>query len=296
MILTFRQSEFSGSKRCLRSWALGYRRRLIPKREKVSTAGTGTLVHKGLEFGYNGELWLPAVTELWKAESLKYGIDDQAEYAKQFTLAKIILEGYWDWVSETSADVGWEVTGVERNIEVEWPRKIDGHTIIVTGKVDLEVLDFGQPKLVDHKTRDSIKQTTADTLDEQRPTYAVLRKLEDGTEYLGATHNILRRVKRTATAKPPFYHRNELHYSIEQLRRRYLLMDRQLERLVPLAARIEDGTIELDDPDLPPTPGTHCDWACRFTSPCALMQDSSDWQYLIDNGYNVGDPLTEEEA
>lgn len=287
MNLTFRQSELWEP--CDRNWALNYRKGLVPVRERASKAGLGTLVHKGLEHFYLGAInWWGPVEALWEEGAA--GIEDRPEWVKEYEkerkLAKVMLDGYVQWVEETGADVGWTVTGVERQLTTHWGTYdvagVGTVDVTVTGKADLEVLDeFEQPLLVDHKTRDSLKTGPHDNMDPQRLTYAVLRMMEDGVQYRGAVHNILRRTQRTSRAVPPFYGRHALHFTVDQLRKHYRKMDARIQRMVPLAAGIEAGTIDLDDPRLGTFVHRDCDWRCPFIEVCPMFDDGSDWEWSL---------------
>lgn len=288
--ITLRQSELWEP--CRRRWAISYRKRYEPIRRYPSKAETGTLVHKGLEAYYLGKDWVPAVQALWDegAASLESEPRWLAEYVKALDLAKIMLRGYEQFLEETGADIGWIIQGVEREIKVPFGVvEVPGYgtfDVSVTGHVDLEIVDqYGLPRLVDHKTRDNLAATSADMMDLQRPTYAVLRKLEDGTTYHGAIHNVLKRVKRTSRATPPFYTRHEVHFSEQRLLKHWKLMDYRIRQLVPLAVGIENGTVPLDSPALPPEPHRDCSWRCPFLDICPMFDDGSSWDWLLESQY-----------
>lgn len=296
MDLSFRQSELF--EQCLRKWALSYRKQLVRRRERPSKAQIGTLVHKGLETYYLGGDWAAAIEALWAEGALT--IEDKPEwvkeYAKQLTLALVMVRGYVAWVAETGSDVGWEITAIERRITAPFGAyevpDVGLVNVTITGQADLEVVDeWGMPRLVDHKTRDSVKVQPQDTMDSQRLTYAVLRMMEDGTLYRGAIHNILRRVLRSAQANPPFYQRNEVHFTVEQLRKHYQHMQARVHLMVPLAAGIEAGTIDLDDARLYPSPTKDCDWRCEFIDVCPMFDDGSDFEWSLNELFKTNEIL-----
>lgn len=292
MNLTFRQSELFDP--CRRHWALSYRRRLEPVRQRPSKAGIGTLVHKGLEHLYDTTLAMgpdAAMTALWEEGALT--IQDRPEwvkeYGKQLVLARRMLQGYEQWLEETGADAGLTVTGVERTVAASWGSyEVPGIGVVnvtVTGKADLEVIDeWGMPRLIDHKTRDQIESRPT-PFDPQRLTYGLLRYLEDGTLYAGGMHNVLRRVLRSGSAKPPFYGRtDEVHFSLPLLRKHHRHISARLQEMVPLAAMLEAGAIELDDPRLFPTIND-CSWKCDFIEVCPLFDDGSDWEWALNEAF-----------
>ncbi len=292
MDLSFRQSELFDP--CLRSWALNYRKALQPKRQRPSKAGIGTLCHKWLEVWYDPALDDPdsAMTALWEASALT--IEDRpewvAEYEKHLKLCRIMVKGYAQWLEETGADAGLTVTGVERRLSTPWGAfEVPGVgtvNVTVTGQADLEVIDeWGMPRLLDHKTRDAIAGQKKPS-DPQRTTYALLRMMEDNTLYAGGVHNVLRRVQRTAKAKPPFYGRaDEIHFSVPALRKHWHHVQQRLLLLVPLAAAIQQETLALDSPRLFPSVDGDCSWRCDFFEMCPMFDDGSDWEWALNESF-----------
>lgn len=281
--LVFRQSDFRSFKDCRRTWAAGMRlggAGLERKRVRPGTAGVGTLFHKGAEVYYLGGDGVAAIRQLHAADRLKVDEGYLDTYDKQLDLALAMFKGYVAWVAETGADVGMTVVGAESTLCVEWPG-FPG--VYVTGKLDLDLLDeFGNPKMIDFKTRASVEPQPDDNMDEQRLTYAVLKMLETGQLYAGLLHRYIKRVKRTGTAKPPFYAEHEVHVTLEQLRRHFTLLSTQLTEMVPLARGIQDGTITLDDPRLYPHVTKDCSWKCPFLDVCPMVDDGGDWQWALD--------------
>lgn len=292
----FRQSEFSAFLACRREWAENYRARLVKKHRLPEKSDIGTLCHIGHEVFWTGGDPIAAIAATADAEIDGITEKYKPEYLKMVKLATVMTEGYIEWLEEEGVCVGETVTAVERTITVPFG-VISGHTITVSGKIDREVLDvYGQPKLVDVKTRDSVAIQPQDAMDSQRLTYAVLRMMEDGTLYTGAAHEYWRRVLRTGTAKPPFYLRHEIHFTLPQLRRRYEHMVSQLTEMVPLAAGLKDGSIQLDDVRLGPNVTKDCGWRCRFIDACPLFDDGSGaWKWMLDENFVSAGTLETEE-
>lgn len=290
MKLTFRQSEFKGFRRCRRNWALHYRRQLERRKYRPSTSGAGTLVHKGLEALYSGQDWRDALNTLHSEDLARVEPGYEETLVKHLQLSVLILQGYEEWLSETGADVGTETVSVERQLEVPFGT-FEGHEVWVTGKVDRELLDqYGHPVLMDFKTRDSMTLSEADRKASQLKTYSVLRMMEDQTLYSAAVYRILRRVKRTARAKPPFYGDADLHFTLDELRKHYLLMQAQLREMVPLAVRVAEG-MDLDDPQLYPNPHSDCGWDCPFLEVCPMMDDGSGWDWYLNEFFTSPDTI-----
>lgn len=293
----YRQSELHEWLVCRRSTDWKYWQAITPKQEKVGAASLGTLVHAGLEDEYRSR---GALEGEWVYNKLKDTADPQ-----QAKLADTMLRGYWDWVDETGADAGWEIIGVEQQRSVVWPSLIHGHSVEVTGKADLLIVDaLGLKRLVDHKTVANLNDQQPPS-DFQRQTYAVIEQIATGTTYAGAMHNKLRKVGRTAAAKPPFYGRSEIHFNLAQLRSHYRHMETILNEMVYAqlvmadARRTGDPVDELDDLEhrlLPPSPHRDCSWRCDFYQLCPMRDDGSAWQAFIGDNFQKGGMITTEEA
>lgn len=288
-----RQSEIRKFMRCKRSWNWSYRLGLDKDTdEEPTTANIGTIVHAALEEFYaHGQS--PVVT----VQCLRR--DDEAcngplskKWADTYELAEIMVEGYIDWLAETGKDADYRTVQVERRLEVPFA-EILGDEIIVTGQLDLlaEHTPTGLVYLRDHKTVATLEQTPQLQIDPQMLTYAVLLKMA-GTDIAGAEHNQLRRVKRTATAKPPFYARPQVQFNEHQLRNHYRHLHGTLTEIVRAYQ-----TLDID-PDAhhdicPPTPTQTCGWECSAPglSICVMEDDGSDVQLAMRDLFVTREPV-----
>lgn len=272
MIRYIRQSEIKEWKTCRRAWYLSYGRNLTPASHKPDTSDLGTLVHGGLEVYYrDGQD---------PAEWVLAHRPEGEQFNQTVELARIMVEGYVEWVAEEGVDVGLRFEQAEELIEVEFG-VYSGDTVVVQGRQDLVVYDeaLGQRLLIDNKTVQTLDQA-ADMLpqNEQLLTYAVLRMLaSDPID--GAIHNNLRRVKRTATAKPPFYGRERVNYNRTQLQNHWRHMHGTITDMVHVAQQLEAGA---DHQFLtPPSPSKDCSWRCPFFHACPMMDDGSNWEGFL---------------
>ena len=273
-----RQSEIKKFKRCRRSWSLAYHQQLGKKQEFVvpGIRELGTLVHLGLEryYGYAED-----VDATIDAEWALLSEVDKERQLGNYTLARIMLQGYIQHVQDTGIDAGWRILATERQIEYPFGT-ILGDEIILTGKIDMEVLDeYDIPRFVDHKTVQTFDIGRQLSVDDQLLTYAVLRRLE-GMQFHGATYNMLRKVKRTGTAKPPFYDRLDINFNDTQLDNHYATLHGVLTDLVNVAQRLEGG--ESSQTAAYPNPNRDCGWDCDYISACSMMSDGSDFQGYLD--------------
>lgn len=281
-VLKIRQSELSGWMSCRRSTVLQYAEGWArPSRDRLlvspNTADTGNLVHGGLEVLYRDgvapHLWVGAEGQK-AAESVEGGLSK--EWASTYNLAFLMCKGYVEWIEETGIDAGLVITGVEREIEVYWG-EVDGYDVFITGHIDLEGIDaLGRPILIDHKSVATLTEP-AGPMDFQRATYAMLRRMEDGTQYAALYHNQLRRVKRTATAKPPFYARPEVQFNDAQMRKQWQTVNVLVHEIAAARKRLDAG-MPANDASLYARPSRDCSWRCPYFNVCPMMDDGADWE------------------
>lgn len=278
-------------KRCRQSWALGYWRGLALKRgtEKVGVRDIGNLVHLGLEGHYKEGLhplaWAQAYWDALPPEQ-------QERHKNTWKFASKMLEGYYSEVVEQGQDAGWTIVGVERQIEIPFGT-FHGEDVVVTGKVDLEVVDeFGLPGVVDHKSVDQIGDPALFIMNQQLLNYSVLRRMESGIEIGWALHNQLKRVLRSGTAKPPYYGRTRVSYSVTQLRSHWLSMYGVLDDMVRVMQVLEAEAAKGSEPEHAallrycyPNPTRECSWDCDFLPVCPMLSDGSDWRGFLDSFY-----------
>jgi hypothetical protein len=114
-----------------------------------------------------------------------------------------------------------------------------------------------------------------------------LRKPSSNTVNI-AVYSMLRKVKRTVKANPPFFHRERIpHNSIEITNFR--------SQLTGVIMDIIHAGWSLDknlDPNLIvyPTPGTGCNF-CPFQQECHMMEDGSRAEDSLRDRFTVGEPL-----
>lgn len=113
---------------------------------------------------------------------------------------------------------------------------------------------------------------------------------EDGDERCdGALYNMLRRVKRSARAKPPFYDRVEVRHNVYELdsyKQRAFAVSREILRTVEALDR---GEHHLDVAY--PSPTNNCRWDCDFFAICNMIDDGSRGvNDMINALYKTGDP------
>jgi hypothetical protein len=106
----------------------------------------------------------------------------------------------------------------------------------------------------------------------------------------GALYNMLRKVKRTRAAVPPFYTRIPIDHNRFELEG----YRRQLQGTI---ARIEQTEDDLEiapwahQSIVPPRPSRDCTWKCDFFKICRMFDDGSRVEAAIEEHYVAGDPL-----
>lgn len=292
--------ELQTWKRCRRKWWLGWYRQLTSRTEDLTNVRSiGTRIHRALERWYVPEGqprvdprdalervivddWT-RVTRLAQEQSLN---DDQlADLARKFAdtnnLERAMIEGYVQWLEETGADSELRVIAAETPIGAKLETRVNGEDrpVQVIGLLDVRVKRITDDRhlFLDHKTVGDLSSPTVTLpLNEQMLHYDLLEWLntpEGEKRCDGALYNMLRRVKRSARANPPFYGRVEVHHNVielESYKRRMLSATRD----VMLATdALDRGKSHLDV--CYPSPRSECSWDCDFFMVCNTLDDGS---------------------
>jgi len=152
----------------------------------------------------------------------------------------------------------------------------------------------GSVVFIDHKTVGSITaKTRLLHLDEQMLHYHLIEEggaVDGPARPDGALYNMLRRVKRTPGAKPPFYARVHVPHNDRELvsyRARTLGVIQDMldveDTLVKTGERTHLSVVY-------PRPSQECTW-CPFFQVCGMFDDGSRAEDMLDAYYEVGDPL-----
>jgi RecB family exonuclease len=292
-------SEMTTFKDCRRKWYFSYMLRLRPKRKTTSgPMPLGTRVHVAMEALIMGKdpvaaYLSQAATDrgIWLEQHGLLGITpaeaDIKAFESEVELGRIMVEGYVEWIAETGADADLEVISVEEPF-------VDGVSLM--GKLDVRVrrLRDGARLFIDHKTCQSIDawlQTAQ--LNEQFLHYQLLERLKgvetgETANTQGSMVNLLRKVKRTATAKPPFYHREEIHHSDVELRSYHARLQHQVADMLATETQVSLGNKFAAYP----RPSRDCSWKCEFKHACPMLDDGSDVDRFLEEHFESYDPLS----
>lgn len=297
-------SELQTFKRCKRKWWLAWYRRLMLQTEDfTSVRAIGTRVHRALAYWYvpDGQqrvdprdalerVIVDDWTKVAKLAVERHTTDEQlgelaVEFAAATNLERAMIEGYVQWLEETGADAELRITDSETPLVVNEIVNLGGdrhheeREIQFIGLLDVRAtrVTDNVKLFVDHKT---VGDLTAPVVtlpqNEQMLHYHLLEylSLEDVDERCdGALYNMLRRVKRSARAKPPFYDRIEVRHNrfeLESYRQRALAATRDILVTVDRLERGEDHRSVVY-----PSPTPNCRFDCDFFAVCNLLDDGS---------------------
>lgn len=299
-------------KRCRRKWWLRWYRSLALQTESyVGIRSTGTRIHAALAAWYvpDGQVRVDprealerVVVEDWTkiatlAESRGADQDQMTslaeEFAKSTNLERAMVEGYVQWLEETGVDSGLRIIASETTLTAEL-ETASGNPVLAIGLLDARgyrEMD-GARMFLDHK---SVQELTSPPLtlqqDEQMLHYHLLEFLNtaDGEARCdGALYNMLRRVKRTARASPPFYDRVPIYHNSHELESYRTRMLAAADEVVAATERLERGESHLTAAY--PSPRPSCRYDCDFFAVCGLFDDGSRAEAMVDALYHPVDP------
>lgn len=299
--------ELKTMKHCRRRWWLTWHRRLRPQRpRRVGAAPLGTRMHSALQAHYSPtDERDPFVVleETITRDSIALADDYEAlmDLQKEAELARIMLEGYFEWLEETGVDQGLVVVAAEERVEAPFPA-LPG--VNVMGKLDVRMyreMD-GARLFMDHKNVASLVEATKMLhLDEQMLHYHLLEHLDylqrlgpaeaaEAPHSVGGLYNLLRKIKRSVRAKPPFYDRVEIPHNVHQLRSYYIRVYGEVLTILDMERRLEAG--EDHRVVAYPSPTKDCTWKCEFLGVCPIFDESPEAaEHFIADWFVEADPL-----
>jgi len=291
-------SEIQEFKTCRRAWWLKYYRGLSRKDKEVTgPLPLGTRVHNSLEAFYkDGKNPVDAYRDLLKVDAVRFAqskeVNDEAKVKKfdsEAELGRIMVEGYMEWREENNVDDRLEVIEVEKKVSAVL---LDGR-VELQGKTDMKVRDrLDDARLImDHKTAASFDVYHKNShMSEQLLLYVMLEKMQDGddTPVEGGIYNLLRKVKRGPSAKPPFYDRITVRFNDTAMSSFWTRVNGELRDMMSVRDALDAGA----DPQFVayPTPTKDCSWRCPFFHACFMFDDGSAAEAWLENFTEVSDP------
>lgn len=287
-------SEIQTFKDCRRRWWLTYYRRLQPKyKDTTGALALGTRIHAALDDYYaNGTPLLQAHSNILNAEKelLLENFRDVGELEKEGELGHIMLEGYLQWNEEEGIDADLEMVSTEETIVMPM---FNGE-VQLQGKLDMRVRRRadGVRMFRDFKTVGGSLSDFANLapMNEQILTYMILEQSKkDETERSdGGIFTMLKKVRRSAAAKPPFYDQIEVRHNIFTLRSFWDRLHGTVTDLMRVRTALDKG--EQPSFHAYPSPSRDCKWKCKFYSVCTLVDDGSAAEQAISEMFVEADP------
>lgn len=311
------QSEIATWCRCPRQWFIEYYLGFHPADEPVvGNRQLGIRVHTALHGHYGFQLDPVKVLGLLYAIEISEHPEDEIELKQEMALAMIMVAGYLEWVEAEGADAGLQLVAAEADLQVPLPGL---EQVILRARMDavFQQLSDGILLFMDHKTSGGFEQHSVLELNPQFRFYSLMQLVAAGHGWpaagmelrpdrpvvMGGIMNTLRRVKRTAASKPPYYQRDQIRYNLEVLqatgdRVRQVALEILNARGNLDAAYLQGGHLAqvnlLQRTLLRPVPiAGDCDWRCPASKGlCVAMDDGSDWASILERSgrFVRGDP------
>lgn len=283
-------SEIETWRTCRRRWMYKYYLwRARPADAPVGPLTLGSIVHLGLEEYYrDGTDPCKVATDYYIAEAEKWP-ESKIGLANDSSLAQAMLSGYLDWIEETGVDANLELTGVEQVVEMELRPDI-----VLRGKLDQVVKRAdGAHMFLDFKTAPQTAPPPHLQILSQFRVYALLRAgtLNEWTD--GAYYQILKKVKRTVAAKPPFFTRYEVRWSANEMRAAWNHVLSTVDEIAAARNALDNaGPVDQITHHYvaPPHATRDCGWRCEFLPICKLTDDTPRWRQALDERFITLDP------
>lgn len=293
-VVRLSNSELQVFKDCRRKWWLTYYRRLQPKYKDMTGAlAFGSRIHAALDDHYaKGIPLLKAHADLVETDrnTLLADFQDTYQLEQEAEMGRIMLEGYEQWVTENGIDAELEVISTEEQIVAP----LFNGEVELQGKLDMRVRRKGDGVRMfrDFKTVGGSLSDFASLapMNEQVLTYMLLEstKKDESERSEGGIFTLLKKVKRTANARPPFYDQIEIRHNIFTMRSFWNRIHGTIADLMNVRKSLDTGA----DPSYVayPRPTRDCKWKCQFFAICPMFDDGSAAEQAISDAYEVADP------
>jgi len=288
-------SEIQTFKRCRRKWYLGNYRKLRKAEEKQTGAlKLGTKIHEALASYYSPVPRDPIEVIREEYDNARNACNPEdsitmEELNKEADLALRMIEGYVEWVQETGVDDDFDVISVEEELAADFVEL----PVTIIGKLDTRIRRKSDGRLLsmDHKTCASFDGLTRTLeINEQPLMYQLLERMTQPEDQyvVGGVYNMLRKVKRTANAKPPFYLRETIHHNDIELRNFWSRLYGTLSSMIEVTKKLDEG---MDHRIVAyPSPNSNCSWDCEFRAVCPMFDDGSRVEGVLESVYKVHNP------
>lgn len=287
-------SEIQTFKDCRRKWWLTYYRRLKPRRSKTTgPLVLGSRIHEALDQHYTtgealDEIYGRLVTD--ERAALTAAGQSTFEYDSEAELGRIMLEGYSEWADAEGFDAEYELVDTEQILTMSM---FDGQ-VELQGKIDMRIRRKADGVILirDWKTSANFNDFLSTAhINEQLLTYLTLEaanKKPGEPRSMGGLFTMFKKVKRSSTARPPFYMNVEINHNDYTLRSFWKRLHGEVGDLMDVKEHLDNGA---DHQQVAyPRPSRDCTWKCPFFSVCPLLDDGSAAEAAIEEQYEEADP------
>ena len=253
----------------------------------------GTRIHAALDAHYaQGIPLLKAHADLVETDKslLLQDFRDVGTLETEAEMGRIMLEGYEQWVAEEGIDAELEMISTEETIIAP----LFGGEVELQGKLDMRVRRKadGVRMFRDFKTvGGSLSEFSSMAhMNEQVMTYMLLEstKVDESERSDGGIFTLLKKVRRTAAAKPPFYEHVEVRHNIFTMRSFWNRIHGTISDLMRVRTALDSG--ENPAYYAYPKSSRDCKWKCSFFAICPMFDDGSAVEQAISEMYEESDP------
>ena len=287
-------SEVQTYKDCRRKWWLSYYRRLQPKSKQMTGAlALGSRIHEALDMYYSKNIPLLDAHSQLVDNDKKILVDayrDTYDLESEAELGRIMLEGYLQWVEENGIDAELEMISTEEIISMP----LLDNSVVLQGKIDMRVRRKadGVRMFRDFKTVGGsfTDFSSMAHMNEQILTYMMLETAQnkDGERSEGGIFTMLKKVKRSANARPPFYEQLEVRHNVFALRSFWQRIHGTLSDMLNTRKALDEGGDHRFVAY--PRPSRDCKWKCQFFTICPMFDDGSAAEAAIEDAFEVSNP------
>lgn len=295
--LVLTNSELRTWQLCRRKWYLTWGLGYAPNPATESPFGVmhlGSCVHLALEAYYGYSIDPLAALHWAYSDDIFLHPECEEVLEKELTLAKIMVEGFLNWVSAEGLDAGLDIISTE--VPVEHTIEVGGDIVTLRGKLDQLARRKSDGALLarDFKTVGSLSKATQLRSSSQLKFYALIQSLQavksgNGEAVAGGEYLLLARTKRTDRATPPFYGRVEVPLNKHELNAQYQMTMAIVREILQAKRSLQAGDDHHEV--VYPHFGDWCTWACPFVNECSFMDDGSRWQDAIQGNFVRRDKL-----
>jgi len=282
-------SEMSAFQKCRRKWYIQYHLRLRKNQPEANALTQGTAVHELLEAFYKeGVDWKDRATEMFN-EIEESGASDAfaSDLTAQLELAYIMVEGYEEWIEEECEDAGLEILANELVVKLDGAYDMD---VDMVGTIDMVARLDGEILLMDHKTAARFEPPSPEYVSQLTFYSLILKGLGWVPEeaLLPAHLNLLRKVKRTAAAKPPFYERRRVVVTRPMEDEMIYRIGSVSDDIKVAEEALEAGLSHFEV--APPTPSYFGCRGCTVRDLCDMMSHGDRYEDAMKAHYEVAPP------